>query len=290
MSLTDSAAGVKSITSLRRGLDVLRAIDNACAATFSELQASTALPKASLARVLKTLREAGWIRHHAESGRYTVAPEATVPPHAAAWHARLSALAAEPRAALQRRVVWPTDLGVRDGAAMLSIDGPYAHNSIAANFRVLGSRPSMLRSSLGRCYLSFCPDDEREEILAALSRSRDEADRAGLHPEELRRMIAQVRRQGYATRNASHTSLDSPERFGALAVPILHRDQAIACVCVVWILPIASERQIVENCLEPLQRAASAIGEKLRQARLEPRSDGTRARAAAPQSSSTMDG
>lgn len=244
---------------------MLRAIDGACAATFSELQAQTEPPKATLARVLKTLLEAGWIRHHAESSRYTLAPEATASPPSAAWHARLSALAAAPRATLQRQVPWPTDLGVRDGAAMLSIDGPYSHNGISANFRVLGSRPSMLRSSLGRCYLSFCPDAEREEIISILSHSRDEADRAGLHPGELTRMIARVRQQGYATRNASHTSQDSPERFGALAAPILHHGHAIACICVVWILPIASEQEIVATCLAPLQRAALAIGEALRQ-------------------------
>lgn len=266
MPRTDQSTGVKSITALRRGLDVLRALDRACAATFSELQMQTALPKATLARVLKTLREAGWIRHHAESGRYTVAPAATASPHAMAWHARLSELAAEARATLQRRVPWPTDLAVRDGAAMLSIDGPYAGNSLATNFRVLGSRPAMLRSSLGRCYLSFCADAERQEILAALSHSRDEADRAGLQADALRRMTALVRQQGYATRYASHTSPDSPERFGALAVPVLHQGHAIACICVVWLLPVASERHIVETCLQPLQHAAQAIAAKLRRA------------------------
>ncbi|WP_063900689.1 IclR family transcriptional regulator domain-containing protein [Burkholderia ubonensis] len=264
-----ASSGVKPIASLRRGLDVLRAIDGACAASFSELRARTELPNATLARVLKTLLEAGWIRHHAESGRYTLAPEATATPPSAAWHARLSELASAPRATLQRVVPWPTDLGVRDGAAMLSVDGPYAHNGIWANFRVLGSRPSMLRSSLGRCYLSFCPDAEREEIISILSHSRDEADRAGLHPDELTRMIARVRQQGYATRNASHTSQDSPERFGALAVPILHHGHAIACICVVWILPIACEQQIVATCLAPLQRAARAIGETVRQTDLD---------------------
>ncbi|MDT4815383.1 beta-ketoadipate pathway transcriptional regulator [compost metagenome] len=290
MSRTEQASGAKSITSLRRGLEVLRTLDGARAATFSELQAKTGLPKATLARVLKTLREAGWIRHHAESGRYMPAPEATASRTASVWHSRLSELAAEPRAALQRRVAWPTDLGVRDGAAMLSVDGPYERNSIAANFRVLGSRPSMLRSSLGRCYLSFCPEAERQEILAALRHSRDEADRAALHPDELKRMIEQVRRHGYATRNASHTSLDSPERFGALAVPILHNDHAIACICVVWILPIASERQIVETCLEPLQRAALAIGEKLRTANLDPLLDGMRERTTASRSRRSING
>ncbi len=264
MLRSSQVSGVKSINSLKRGLDVLSALDGTCAATFSELRAQTALPKATLARVLKTLRESGWIQYHADSGRYALAPQASAPPPATIRHARLAELASEPRAMLQRRVPWPTDMGVRDGVTMLSLDGPHARNSIAANWRVLGSRPSMLRSSLGRCYLSFCPDAERQEILAALRHSRDEADRAALQADEPSRMIAQVRRQGYATRNASHTSPDSPERFGALAVPILDQGHAIACICVVWILPLAGERQILDTCLAPLQHAARAIGEKIR--------------------------
>ncbi len=226
----------------------------------------TALPKATLARVLKTLRETGWIRHHEATGRYALAPNAGASPASTAWHARLSGLSADARMVLQRRVPWPTDLGVRDGATMLSIDGPYAGSSMSANFRLLGSRPSMLRSSLGRCYLSFCPEHERRDILAALTRSPSEADRAGLHPEALRRMIAQARESGYATRSASHTSLDSPERFGALAVPVMPHGHAVACLCVVWLLPIATEQQIVHAYLAPLREAAQVIAERLRQA------------------------
>ncbi|KVH02560.1 IclR family transcriptional regulator [Burkholderia sp. AU18528] len=266
MSRLESASGVKSIASLKRGLEVLRAIDRACAATFSELQMQTVLPKATLARVLKTLGEAGWIRHHARTGRYSLVPGASVPSSSTASHARLSGLSADIRVTLQRRIPWPTDLGIRDGAAMLSVDGPYAGNGMSANFSVLGSRPSMLRSSLGRCYLSFCSEDDRKDILAALARSRVEADRAGLHPDELRRMIAMVRHQGYATRSAAHASVDSPERFGALAVPVLRGDHAVACICVVWIPAIATEEQIVHNYLAPLRDAADALGEKIRRA------------------------
>jgi len=76
---------------------------------------------------------------------------------------------------------------------MLSIDGPHARNSMSANFKVLGSRPSMLRSSLGRCYLSFCAPHEREEILDTLRKSRSAADREGVDPGEIQRLVEQVR-------------------------------------------------------------------------------------------------
>ncbi|HEY2255253.1 MAG TPA: IclR family transcriptional regulator C-terminal domain-containing protein [Variovorax sp.] len=267
-SQAGQSTGVKTIHSLSRGLDVLREIDVACAITFSELQARTALPNASLVRVLKTLVAKGWIKRDPVTGRYAPDAAATASQQVIAQVRRLSEHAEEARATLQRRVPWPTDLGVRDGAAMLSVEGPYAGNSLSANFKALGSRPSMLRSSLGRCFLSFCPDEERREILAVLAHSRSEADRAALQPERLARMIAEARQRGYATRNASHTSANSPERFGALAVPVRMHDRVVACLCIVWLPAITTESDIVTTHLSDLQRAARSIEDRLEKAKL----------------------
>ncbi len=252
--------GAKPIESLYRGLEVVRAIEAASAATFTELQQETGLPKASLTRILKTLQLAQWVHRNEVSGRYSIQHQARIPANRSFLLTRASELAAGPREALLARVPWPTDLGVRDGNAMLSLDGPYAGNSFSANFRVLGSRPSMLRSSLGRCYLAFCPDDERENIVNGLMRSRDPADLAGIQPAELKRLVSQVRAQGYATRDARHTSADSPERFGALAVPLHMGERVAGALCIVWMPALASEAQIVRDHLQDLQRLAAEIG------------------------------
>ncbi len=252
--------GAKPIESLYRGLEVVRAIEAASAATFTELQQETGLPKASLTRILKTLQLAQWVHRNEVSGRYSIQHQARIPANRSFLLTRASELAAGPREALLARVPWPTDLGVRDGNAMLSLDGPYAGNSFSANFRVLGSRPSMLRSSLGRCYLAFCPDDEREKIVNGLMRSRDPADLAGIQPAELKRLVSQVRAQGYATRDARHTSADSPERFGALAVPLHMGERVAGALCIVWMPALASEAQIVRDHLQDLQRLAAEIG------------------------------
>ena len=96
-----------------------------------------------------------------------------------AWRANLSAIAAPLRATLQRRVPWPIDMAVRDGKAMLILDAHRPINGLAVNYQVLGFRPHMLVSSLGRCYLAFCPDDERREIVQAPARSTRAIDRGG---------------------------------------------------------------------------------------------------------------
>ncbi|MDP9912550.1 IclR family mhp operon transcriptional activator [Variovorax boronicumulans] len=270
MSHGERTSSVKTINSLGRGLEVLREIGLATAITFSELLARTSLPNASLVRILKTLVATGWIKRDVATGRYTLDVTAAASEQTMAHVRTLSEHAVQARATLQRRVPWPTDLGVRDGVSMLSLDGPYSGNSLSANFRSLGSRPSMLRSSLGRCYLSFCSVEERNEILAALAHSRSEADRAGLNPDALGRMIQETRQRGYATRNASHTSADSPERFGALAVPVRVREQPFACLCVIWLPAVIDEGEIVRTCLPHLQSAARSIEMKLEASGIDP--------------------
>jgi hypothetical protein len=67
------ASGVKSIDALRRGLEVLHAVAQSSAVTLSELHRQTGIAKATLSRILKTLREAGWIERHPLEARYVPA-------------------------------------------------------------------------------------------------------------------------------------------------------------------------------------------------------------------------
>ena len=149
------SAAVKSIGALSRGLAVMHAVEESSALTLAELHLRTGIPKASLLRILKTLIESGWVIRHELERRYAPAAAPGNSGAAAQWRARLSALAAPVRVTLEKRVPWPTDLAVRDGSTMLILDAHRPINSLAVNYRVLGFRPAMLVSSLGRCYLAF---------------------------------------------------------------------------------------------------------------------------------------
>lgn len=256
------ATGVKSVESLRRGLDVLLAIEQSSALTLAELQRQLGLPKATLLRMLKTLREAGWVERSELEGRYmpAAAPGDTGPE--AQWRARLSALAAPHREALQRRVPWPVDLAVREGTAMLILDAHRPVNGLAVNYRVLGFRPAMLVSSLGRCYLAYCPEEERKAIVSRLARSTRALDRLALRAEAIKALVAHARAQGYATRDPSPTSADSPERFGALSVPVFSGDRLVACLSCAWLPAVVTEHEVAAQYLKALQGCASAIGHR----------------------------
>lgn len=257
MTVTSS---VKSVESLRRGLAVFHAIQQSSAVTFTELHHQTGIPKASLLRVLKTLHESGWIARNAVEKRYVPATAPGEADHLVAWRSRLSLMASPIRASLEKKIPWPTDLAVRDRTTMLILDAHRPINALAVNYRVLGFRPSMLISSLGRCYLSFCPADERQALLAELARSNSERDLAAKRINDINRMVSNSRAQGYCRRDSSLLGHDTPERFGAIAVPVFAGSQLIACLSCAWLPAVESEARIVQEYLPLLREAAKLIG------------------------------
>lgn len=256
-------SSVKSVDALRRGLMVMHAIEQSSAVTLAELHLQTGIPKASLLRILKTLIESGWVvRNELERRFMPAASPGDSGPHSH-WRSRLSALAAPVRATLERRIPWPTDLAVRDGTSMLILDAHRPINGLAVNYRVLGFRPSMWVSSLGRCYLAFCPDEERRTLMALLARSSALAqDRTFLREDAIQRLIATGRTQGYCSRDPSELGSESPERFGAIAVPVFAGDQLLASLSCSWLPKVTDEPSIVAQCSNALRDAAQLIGER----------------------------
>lgn len=254
---------MKTVNALHRGLEVLLAIDNSSAATLTELYRQTGIPKASLQRILKTLREAGWIERNELESRYIRSAAPGASDAQAHWRAQVSSLSAPMRSALQRRIPWPLDIAVRDGNCMLILDAHRPSNGLSVNYRVLGFRPHMLVSSLGRCYLAHCPAGERQAILSELSRSKRTFDQLAKESAELRRLVADARRLGFATRKQSASGADSPEHFGALAVPIFSGERLVACLSCSWLPEVTHETDIASAYLASLRLTAEAIGRRL---------------------------
>lgn len=263
-----SSSSLKSVDALRRGLTVLHAIEQSSAMTLNELHIQTGIPKASLLRILKTLQECGWIARNELERRYVPAAAPGDSGPAAVWRARLSALAAPVRAALERRIPWPTDLAVREGTTMLILDAHRPINGLGVNYRVLGFRPAMLVSSLGRCWLAFCPADERRALIARLARSTNALDRLATRANAVQRLVADGRARGYCARDPSELASDSPERFGAISVPVFAGDRLLAALSCAWLPGVTNEASIVASCLPTLRDAARLIGERARAAGL----------------------
>src|SRR5262245_7106977 len=76
---------------------------------------------------------------------------------------------------------------------------------------------------------SRCPDKEREGILRRLRKSKNSQDRLAHEPKRLERILSEIRKRGFATRDPSFTGGDTTI-FLAVATARLRIDGLLAIV------------------------------------------------------------
>lgn len=254
--------GVKRVAALERGLAVLRHVQDRPGVTLHELHIYTGLAKATLLRALRTLEDSGFVARRLADGAYLPSGMSSAALPRAAFHERLVEIITPTLARLSRRIPWPTDVAVRDGTTMLVLESNRRLTSISVNRQVLGFRPHMLWSAMGRAYLAFCGDAEREEILDLLRRSNREENRAARDTRRIAQVLADTRARGYAVRDARHAGIDvaASRQVSAIAVPALGGGRVVACLNCVWLTDLLPEAEVAQRYLGALRSAAQEIG------------------------------
>ena len=89
----------------------------------------------------------------------------------------------------------------------------------------IGTPVNWVLSAVGRAYLAYCPEKERERILAPLRKSGKTEDGLAGDLKRLDRILAQTRMKGYGVRDQSFVGgaygRHSPDGLAGIAVPLL---------------------------------------------------------------------
>ena len=185
-----------AVNALHRGLAILRAVNDGHV-QLREISAATKLPKSTIARMLETLVADGYVAQDDQKGYHVTARVMTLSRGYNAHEFLLKA--AQPvLEGLRKHQIWPSDLAVFDQDAMVILDTGRDPGTLSLN-RTVGSRLPVLVTSLGRAFLGFADDELVERTLSRLARSTDAFDAPAKNGAAVRRLLAQVRRQGYAT-------------------------------------------------------------------------------------------
>jgi IclR family mhp operon transcriptional activator len=261
---------VKSIRALERGLDVLQAIRTGPGSGLKDLHQITGLPKATLLRILRTLIERNLVWQRIADGAYLPSSrqaQASLEPDDTS---RLVEIASPVMARLCERVNWPSVLGVRRGAQMevIETNRPLSHISHLP-LGPVGARISILLTSTGRAYFSFCSPEEREEIVKLLLESGEPEDALARDPAWLARLVSQTQAQGYGLRDPlllggarSEFRLGDDGR-NSISVPIIASGQVVAALNLTWTRRAASTQQVVADHLAELRAAAAEVARDL---------------------------
>jgi IclR family mhp operon transcriptional activator len=246
-----------------RTIAVLRALNVHNGASVAELSKATGISRPALYRILETLREAGYVACNLTRQKYCLTMLVRTLAQGFADEDWVTHIARPVLISLQRKVLWPVDLGTFMDNAMWIRETTRQSSPLTIDRGVVGLRFSMLGGATGRAYLAFCPADERALILRNLRHSSDPGDALIISPARVEELLDTTRLQGYG-----HRYGEPPVDSNAIAVPILLGERVLGCINMTFIAKSLKPDKAARLHLQDLRAAAAQIAEAV-QARAE---------------------
>lgn len=257
--------GLQPIRAIERGVSVMRALEKSGSASLHELHIATKLHRTTLLRILLTLEQQGLVRRGMGDGLYRNTFQLRRMTDTLDEFDRLAEIAGPVLGALCAKVKWPSDLAVRNGNCMELKETSRQQTPFMVNRDEVGYRVSIPLTAIGRAYLAFCPDTERDEIITTLQKSGHPADNLVHEPRKLKTMLDETKRQGYAARDQTYRGGNYTDGkffddgLNAIAVPLQTEDSVLGCINLLWVRQaVPSDKFVAEN-LDHLRIAADEI-------------------------------
>src|SRR4029077_11879440 len=104
----------------------------------------------------------------------------------------------------------------------------------------IGYRVNWLLSGVGRAYLAFCPDKEREAILQRIVNSDKPEDRLARDRKRLDKILTETRQRVYGARATTfggelYGAPPKDDGLAAIALPLLDRARVHGSINILWI-------------------------------------------------------
>lgn len=248
------------VNALCRGLDVFRAVNKFRIASIADIHEETGFPKPSIVRLLETLMVKGYVVRDNMCGGYRVTRRAYEFYSGYDGISQVIEIARPLAIGLTQRIKWPIGIGVIDGHAITIRFWTGAVSPCTNRNTALGARPTLLMSAMGRAYLGFCSDEERERqfqwLRAEPSHEFDDAAE-----RRFRQLLERVRIDGYAMRDPSKEN--NPYRTTTLAVPIRDGETVHALVSISFFTTAVAANEIADRIINPLKATTKKIEDAL---------------------------
>ncbi|MGQ0652572.1 MAG: helix-turn-helix domain-containing protein [Betaproteobacteria bacterium] len=242
-----------------RTLDVLRALNDYSGASVSDLAQRTGIPRPSLYRILETLCALGYVRRRSDGEGYELTILVRSLSDGFNDETWVRAIALPVMEALQKEIVWPTDIATFLDDAMYLRETTRRRSPLTIDTARVGLRLPMLLSATGRAYLAFCSDADREAILERLKSSKLPGDGRARDGRFVNNLVAMTRRNGYGERHGGVFP-----KTGAIAVPVMRDEHVVCCLNISFIASALTPREAAARYLQPLVAAARVMEKQLR--------------------------
>lgn len=235
------------VNSVCRALHVLKVVNEKSIATVNSIHAETAIPRPTIVRMLETLMHEGYVVRDNMCGGYRVTQKVAELSAGYSGISRVIEIARPLAIGLTRQIKWPIGLGVIDGDAVEILYWTGTISPVVHTNTVLGLRPDLHGSAMGRAYMAFCGEEERERQIRAM-RQASPTEFGDREEAVFRRLLDRIRHAGYAMRNPR----TKPVRMTTFGVPLMENGAVAAVMSVSFFTSSMSPKEAKEAVLAPL--------------------------------------
>ncbi|MDF2116351.1 helix-turn-helix domain-containing protein [Roseiarcaceae bacterium H3SJ34-1] len=250
--------------SVHRALDVLQFLSENGPSGLHKLHMGTGLSKSTLRRLLATLVERRFVRTGISDAMYR--SNTALPDHPRAGLivqiGQLVEVARPHMLVLTDEARWPVDLHIYVHGRMQILDStrglsPFPPSQMLKPETEL----NVFAAASGLAFLAAL-DDER--VLAIVDELKNDMfsslARFGIKPGRLLKDLAEIRRQGFATRRLSQST---PGDRNAIAVPLFEKQAAVGALSMSWKRKLMTPDEFAVQNLAALKHAANEISASL---------------------------
>ncbi|MFH5924360.1 IclR family transcriptional regulator domain-containing protein [Roseomonas xinghualingensis] len=247
------------VTALMRGLEVLRAVNRLPAAGVKDIHRLTGINQPTIVRMLETLMHAGFVIRHPQQPVYLPTGKTLELSSGYVLHREIGILATPVMTRLRGLVGWPSDVAIFDGDAMVVAHTSRGEGRFIFDRRT-GFRAPVFATSLGRAYLAFCGEADRERAFSLAARSPEPWNTLAHRPAEAAAAFAAIRATGYAVMDEAYSDREYGGQASAVAVPVLVGGLAAASLNLMYLRETIERAAVVDRLLPLLREAASELG------------------------------
>ncbi|EKF20874.1 helix-turn-helix domain-containing protein [Nitratireductor pacificus] len=256
MTDTDEESAPTGVRSLLRGLEILIAVNENPPATITRLVTLTGLPKATVIRLLATLKSAGYLQQNSDTGAYEPLPQVRRLASAMMIENPFLTEARQRLNAFGLQVGWPSDLLMAEPDAMVTA----ASNRDTAPIhlrRFEQRRFPILDSAAGLAFLAALPQEERLEIVNRHCAMMDEGGDVRQTVDATLRAVAEVGRHGFSMHDYNAPMAGTR----AVGVAVVSQDRPVGALVLIILKGAVTDGQLHQQYLPALQDCAAGLGD-----------------------------
>lgn len=250
----DSECQPDMVRSVTRAFALLRLMNSRQYWSLQALNAETGLAKATLWRLLATLRHEGYVIAEDKVGVYRLTSKVRELNTGYCESTLLSDLARKLLIGVTKQIKWPVALGTLDEDCIVVRFTSLAYSPLAIYATTLGQKRQLLDSAMGRSYLAFCSAEQRARLLDHVIGAPRDARESLLATIE--KDLIQIRSAGYAVRHHGGTPASS-----TLAVPVLVQGESIAVLSMTTFPKSMTAATIEKHCPILIETARTIAAE-----------------------------